>query len=96
MKGGWHARVWRRFRICPGVTLNLSNSGLSASFGVKGLHHTISRRGSRDTISLPGSGLRVTRYTPRRQHVVEPHPGATLFWIVILVIIFAWLLGSVR
>jgi hypothetical protein len=69
---------------------------LSASVGRPGAWLTFSPRGRRATIGLPGSGIWATNYQPygRPHHAVEPHPGATLIWIVILVIVFAWLLGG--
>lgn len=53
-------RFWRRFQILPGVTLNISKSGVSFSFGVRGLKYTVGR-GSRLTVGLPGTGLSYTR-----------------------------------
>ncbi len=61
---GWHLRAWRRFRVCPGVTLNLSKSGISTSFGVRGAHLTVGRRGVRQSVGLPGSGLYLVKQTP--------------------------------
>jgi hypothetical protein len=87
-------RFRRRFRVAPGIMLNLSRSGISTSIGVRGAHVTFGRRGRRATIRLPGSGLSWSEYRPYRHHLVEPHPGATLIWIVILVIVFAWLLSG--
>ncbi|RMH36562.1 MAG: DUF4236 domain-containing protein, partial [Nitrospirae bacterium] len=40
-------RFWRRIRITPGVTLNLSKSGGSLSFGPRGAKFTIGPRGKR-------------------------------------------------
>ncbi len=34
-------RCWRRIKIVPGVTLNLSKSGASLSLGPRGAHYTI-------------------------------------------------------
>jgi len=50
-------RFWRRVRIAPGVTLNLSRSGGSLSFGPRGAKVTVGRRGTRVTAGLPGTGL---------------------------------------
>lgn len=50
-------RFFTRKRILPGVTLNMSKSGPSLSFGPRGFRHTIGRRGRRTTVGLPGSGL---------------------------------------
>lgn len=52
-----YARLFKRLRLAPGVTLNLSLHGPSVSFGVKGAHLTIGRPGIRRTVGLPGTGL---------------------------------------
>ncbi|TVS08967.1 MAG: DUF4236 domain-containing protein, partial [Gammaproteobacteria bacterium] len=46
-------RFWRRIRIAPGVTLNLSKSTASLSFGPRGAKYTVSPRGNRVTAGLP-------------------------------------------
>ena len=50
-------RFWRRIRIAPGVTLNLSKSGGSLSFGPRGAKFTVGSRGTRATVGIPGTGL---------------------------------------
>ena len=52
---GW--RFFRRVQILPGVRVNLSRSGPSLSFGRRGLVTTLSRRGRRTTVGIPGTGL---------------------------------------
>ena len=55
--GMGYFRLFRRVRIAPGLTVNLSKSGPSLSLGVRGAHVTLGRTGIRKTIGLPGSGL---------------------------------------
>ena len=51
-------RFFRRMRIAPGLTVNLSKSGPSLSVGGRGGHVTLGgSRGRRTTIGLPGTGL---------------------------------------
>ena len=50
-------RLFRRIRIAPGVSLNLSKGGLSLSAGVRGARVTVGRRGVRGTIGAPGTGI---------------------------------------
>lgn len=50
-------RFWRRIRLAPGITLNLSKSTASLSLGPRGAKYTISPRGNRFTAGLPGTGL---------------------------------------
>ena len=56
----WHLRFWRRAKIAPGVTLNLSKSGPSVSVGPRGTKVTVGRRGVRQSIGIPGTGLFAT------------------------------------
>ncbi len=58
-------RFWRRIRLLPGVTLNLSKSSASLSFGPRGAKYTISPRGNRATAGLPGTGLFYTMRAPQ-------------------------------
>jgi len=57
-------RFWRRIRLFPGVTLNLSKSTASLSFGPRGAKYTVSPRGNRSTVGIPGTGLFYTVKDP--------------------------------
>ena len=59
-------RFWHRIRIAPGVTLNLSKSTGSLSFGPRGAKYTISPRGNRATAGIPGTGLFYTVHDRKR------------------------------
>ena len=50
-------RFWRRIKLFPGVTLNLSKSGASLSVGPRGAKLTAGPRGLRATAGIPGTGL---------------------------------------
>jgi len=50
-------RFFRRIKIAPGVTLNLSKSGGSLSFGRQGVRFTVGPRGRRGTVGIPGTGM---------------------------------------
>jgi hypothetical protein len=58
---GWHMRLWRRVRLAPGVTINLSKSGPSLSLGPRGSKVTFGQRGVRQTVGIPGTGLFASR-----------------------------------
>ncbi len=67
-------RFWRRVRIAPELTINLSKSGASLSFGPRGAHYTLGPSGKRVTTGIPGTGLFYTHkaggagpYTPSVQ-----------------------------
>jgi tetratricopeptide (TPR) repeat protein len=59
-------RFWRRIRLAPGVTLNLSKSSASVSLGPRGAKYTISPLGNRVTAGLPGTGLFYTMHDRTR------------------------------
>jgi len=54
-------RFQRRFRILPGLRINLSKSGVSASVGTRGAWFTVGPRGTRTTVGIPGTGLSYTQ-----------------------------------
>ena len=58
-------RLFRRIRVAPGISLNLSKSGFSVSAGVRGAHVTVGPRGVRRTVGLPGTGIYYTTTSSR-------------------------------
>lgn len=50
-------RFFRRIKLAPGLTLNLSKRGGSLSFGPQGAKMTVGTSGVRRTVGLPGTGL---------------------------------------
>lgn len=54
-------RFFRRIRVAPGLTLNLSKGGVSASAGPRGAKFTVGTSGARATAGIPGSGLFYTK-----------------------------------
>jgi L,D-peptidoglycan transpeptidase YkuD (ErfK/YbiS/YcfS/YnhG family) len=47
----------KRLKILPGIWLNLSKSGVSTSFGGKGLTVNIKDGKTKTTVGIPGTGL---------------------------------------
>ena len=62
-------RLRRRIKIVPGVTLNVSSSGVSTSIGRPGATINIGRRGTRGTVGAPGTGI---SYSERLSGPPEP------------------------
>ncbi len=59
-------RYQRRFRLVPGVALNLSRTGTSWSLGPRGAHLTFARgRRSQVNVGLPGTGIRYVAFGDR-------------------------------
>jgi Protein of unknown function (DUF4236) len=99
---GW--RYQKRITLIPGVRVNISKNSTSLSLGVRGAHYTISPKGSRTTVGLPGSGLFYTDYKPwKRGEALPPPPPVpytpsshinvlgVVFWTVILLTGIAYL-----
>lgn len=63
-------RFYRRVHLCPGVSLNVSRSGPSLTFGARGVHMTVGRTGIRKTVGIPGTGL---YYTSRQGYHTGYH-----------------------
>lgn len=60
MKG---LRFQKRFKLAPGITLNVSKSGIGISAGVPGAHIGISGDGKKyESLGLPGTGLSYRHY----------------------------------
>ena len=62
----------------PGLRLNLSKSGVSASVGRRGSWLTFGPRGTRATVGIPGTGLSYTEssHAPRTAMSAQPYiPG---------------------
>ena len=60
-------RYHKAVRLAPGVTLNLSRSGIGVSVGRKGLHVGVDATGKKYISgSLPGTGLSGRRYIKSR------------------------------
>jgi hypothetical protein len=55
-------RFYRRIHLAPGIGVNLSRSGPSLTFGVRGAHLTVGVRGVTKTVGLPGTGIYYTSH----------------------------------
>jgi hypothetical protein len=81
-------RFRKSIRIAPGLRMNLSRSGLSATVGRPGASVNIGRRGVTGTAGIPGTGLSYqSRLGARRGGGI----GLTAV-ILALVILALWLL----
>src|SRR6202158_5707997 len=72
-------RFYRRMRIFPGLSVNLSKSGPSLTVGMRGAHVTMGPRGVRRTVGIPGTGIYYTSQSGYHTGVHSAHvdpPGA--------------------
>jgi hypothetical protein len=94
-------RFRRTVQLFPGLRLNLSKSGVSASVGTRGAWLTFGRNGPRATVGLPGTGISYTATGSTREHqgVGTPPRKGSAGWLVVLVLMLAiaagigWLIG---
>ena len=73
-------RFRKSIRLFPGVRLNLSRTGVSATLGRPGATVNVSERGLRGTVGVPGSGLSYSEDLPfskpdRAAPAIEPPPA---------------------
>jgi Protein of unknown function (DUF4236) len=66
-------RFYRRLRIFPGLSVNLSKSGPSLSVGVRGAHVTVGPQGVRRTVGIPGTGIYYTSHSGYHTGVHSAH-----------------------
>lgn len=65
-------RFQKRIKLLPGVSVNLSKSGISTSFGVKGARVTKGHGKTRTTVGLPGTGISHTSVTSNKPKPTKP------------------------
>lgn len=63
-------RFRKRIKILPGLYINLSKSGASASVGTKGATVNIGKNGVRGTVGIPGTGI---SYSENLTPSAHPH-----------------------
>ena len=64
-------RFYKRIKILPWLYLNISQGGISFSFGPRGAHVTAGSKGTRYTVGAPGTGLSYTKYSPRKKPAAQ-------------------------
>jgi hypothetical protein len=94
--------MFRRVRLAPGISLNLSGSGPSLSFGVRGAHLTVGRTGVRQTVGIPGTGIFYTNregwhsgvHSSPLVHGNEGSSTAAVTVVVVLIVVLAAVLWA--
>lgn len=84
-------RFYRRKRLLPGITLNLSRSGPSISLGVRGAKVTVGPKGNRATVGLPGTGLFYTEHSKSSSQPVPQQKNSHLVWFIIIFAILVFI-----
>lgn len=85
-------RIRKSFKIAPGIRLNVSKSGVSTSVGGKGFTTNLSKKGTRVTAGIPGTGLSTSKlYRPGKapranDGIPAAKPGLGSYIITVLII----------
>ena len=87
---GWRFR--RTLRVAPGISLNLSKSGVSTSMGVRGAHVTMGHGQTRTTVGVPGSGVSYTS-VKQYQRGRSRHPVRDYLLGLAVLAAFGWWMG---
>lgn len=84
-------RFRKSIKIAPGLRINLSKSGVSTSIGGKGITANLSKRGTRITTGIPGTGISSsTLYKAKaKASPSPPREYSSGEWIM------AWVIGEV-
>ena len=92
-------RFRKSIKLFPGVRINLSATGVSASIGKPGATVNISERGTRGTVGIPGTGI---SYSEKLSGSTQHEPtvqadskgsgvGTLVVWgIIILVVVMVF------
>lgn len=81
-------RFQKRIKLLPGLSVNLSKSGVSSSFGATGARVTLGHGQKRTTLGLPGSGI--SHSTVKRLAANQPdrRVDGDAFWGWVVVGVF--------
>jgi hypothetical protein len=82
-------RFRKSIKLLPGVRLNLSKSGVSASLGRPGATVNIGNKGTRGTVGIPGTGLSYSERIAPDRKLMTPAKGTSaatvLGWVFVIV-----------
>ncbi len=86
-------RFRRSIKVLPGLRLNATLKGISASIGGKGVRHTVGTAGKRTTVGIPGTGVSYTAEQRRRKKAApaegEAGTGSVMLGLIVLIVIGA-------
>lgn len=93
-------RFRKSIRIMPGVRVNLSKSGFSTSIGRAPFTINVSRKGVRQTTSLPGTGLSFSSMHGSTKHAqrssdLEARAGSGVGWLMKTITAMVLVIGGV-
>ena len=63
----------KRIKIAPGLTINVSRSGVSTTIGSKGASVNIGKNGTYLNTGIPGTGIYESEVVRTDVHLICPH-----------------------
>lgn len=85
-------RIRKSFKVAPGIRLNVSKSGISTSLGGKVTTVNLSKRGTKVTSSIPGTGISTSKLyggskAAKSSYIApKPRPGFGSYLLTFLII----------
>lgn len=90
-------RFRKYIRLMPGLKINISKSGASATLGGKGAAVNVGKKGVRATVGLPGSGMSYTTKTlPLSGDAVKKDGWVWLLLMISIVAVIAMVVYVIR
>jgi len=92
----------KRIKLAPGITVNLSRSGVSTTIGPKGAKLTVGgKRGPRATVGVPGTGVsyssalgKASRRDSATEQPAKPGPSRVFVLLVLACAALAAFMGA--
>lgn len=77
-------RFRKSIKLLPGVRLNIGSKRSSVSVGGRGATLNVSKKGTRTTVGIPGSGISYSKYSRHSKNTTQSKGGAGLWLAMIL------------
>ena len=76
----------KSIKIAPGVKLNVTKKGISSlSVGKNGARVNVSRKGTKTTVGIPGSGLSHSSYRPHNSNESQDNKNQIGFGTLLII-----------
>jgi len=90
-------KIRKSLKIAPGLRINLSKSGVSASVGKPGATVNVGKKGVKSTVGIPGTGIsHTTNHSSKKQPEQDGQKqNKSTPWLAIAIImLIIWLLSK--
>lgn len=90
-------KIRKSLKIAPGLRLNLSKSGVSASVGKPGATVNVGKNGVKSTVGIPGTGIsHTTNHASKRQpeQAGQKQNKSTPWLAIAALLLIIWLISK--